>query len=173
MKFSNFTKVSLIDIEALPTSPVVYRWWFPEENLQLISNPLIDITKLKKRTIEGNVFYALYVGIGVSCKERFNWHIHQKHTCSSVRSGILSTLRQTISALLGINMTESKDDIDEILKECYLEWKIFPSYSKKELETEESGLIGEGYYPLNIHKNKSVNPKWRKHLSVKRREYRK
>ena len=49
--FSNFTKVSLIEIENLPTSPVVYRWWFPEENLQLVSNPFVDINNLEKNEI--------------------------------------------------------------------------------------------------------------------------
>lgn len=173
MKFSNFTKVSLIDIETLPKSPVVYRWWFPKEHLRLVTNPYVNVTSLDKRVIGDKEYFALYVGIGVSCKERFNWHIHQKHSDSSVRSGYLSTLRQTISALLGKNMTESKESVDDILKECYLEWEIFPSYCKKELEAEESGLIGKGYYPLNVQKNTPVDLKWRQHLSAKRKEHRK
>lgn len=171
--FSNFTKVSLIEIENLPTSPVVYRWWFPEENLQLVSNPFVDINNLEKTTIGSKVFYALYVGIGVNCRQRFNWHIHQKHTSSSVRSGILSTLRQTLSALLGKEMTESEEDVCRILENCYLEWEIFPAYTKEKLEKEETRLIKKGYYPLNIQKNRLVDVNWRKHLITERKKYRK
>ena len=65
---------------------------------------------LTNKKIRGVDYYYIYVGIAVkeSIRDRLNWHINQHHTISSVKSGILSTLRQTISSLVAGNQFDEK-----------------------------------------------------------------
>ena len=157
-------------LEGLKQEPVVYRWWFPS-----IPNKLkrtdIDFSKIEKRTIEGKDYYALYVGIGKDCIQRFSWHITQHHTPSNVEYGTLSTLRQTLSAVLDINMTKSEDEVNQLMDTCYLEWNLYPKKSKNDLEKIESQLLDKGYYPLNIDKNKRISKEWLRDLKRLRKTH--
>ena len=85
-------------------SPVLYKWWFKYDKRiwdKFVSNG-IDTARLEVRNIDGEDYYALYVGIGASCISRFRWHIIPSvhHTPSAVKSGVISTLRKTLCALL-------------------------------------------------------------------------
>ncbi len=146
--------------QMVSNEPGWYRWWFDEDGTSTILKPLADLvqtSKLQQRKIDGKVYYALYFGISKELNNRLKWHITQHHTASSVKSGFLSTLRQTISALLGINMTDSENAVNDYIdKHCYLEYDCTSSHAAaKQIEASE---LSSGYYPLNIQENK-VLPK--------------
>lgn len=150
--------------------PGVYRWWFKKGS---ITN-LPQDTNIEEQNIEGEIYQALYFGISKDLYARIKWHITQKHTQSSVKSGYLSTLRQTISAIFGIYMSKSQEEVNDFIdKNCYLEWEEIGTFNKvKQIETSE--LQNRNYnYPLNISENKSTPREYTKDLKGKRKKYKK
>lgn len=161
-------------LNTLPQTPVVYKWWFKEIPQAVSCHSQINLNAIDKRVFDRTTYYALYVGIGVDCRMRFKWHINQKHTQSNVKAGVLSTLRQTLSALLGIDMTQSEQAVnDYINKNCLIEWQTYPNYTKVQLENIETQTIKNGYYPLNIVKNRTMDKSWLKDLKALRKNYKK
>ncbi len=140
----------------VPQTSGYYRWWFPKKLAISLLSPLpsIDQKNIKKETIGGEEHWLLYFGIAKSLSERMKWHICQKHTPSSVKSGTLSTLRQTISALLQIDQTKAESQVNDTLDQCFVEWQSTPT--KEEAEAVEKQELTSGYYPLNIQENKVV-----------------
>lgn len=157
--------------------PGVYRWWFREDVAQrLLSNlPQVDTKRISKRMLDdGNhCYWALYFGISKNLKQRIVWHITQQHTRKSVESGFLSTLRQTISALLNQNMTKSQKSVNSIMNDCYWEWDyVATEEDADDIETKE--LSQSLYiYPLNIAMNKTVSKEHLKCLTKLRKEFKK
>lgn len=159
----NIEKISSIraSIKSLSNDSVVYMWWFKKDCVDSLLKPLsvsIATLNLEHKVIYGVDYYCLYVGIGQSCKERFNWHINQEHSESTINSGVLSTLRNTLSALLGLDCSKSMNAVNDFIDtNCNLEWDLYPSKSKKELEEIESKLInGDFQRPLNIQGNENM-----------------
>ena len=161
-------------LNELPQTPVVYKWWFKEIPQAVSGHTKISLKAIAKRKFSGTTYYALYVGIGVDCRMRFKWHINQKHTQSNVKYGVLSTLRQTLSALLGIDMTQSEQAVNDYIdRNCLIEWQAYPNYTKTQLENIETQTIKNGYYPLNIVKNRTMDKSWLKDLKALRKNYKK
>ena len=76
---------------------------------------------------------------------------------SSIKSGFVSTLRQTLSALLVGEMVTSKEVVDHFLrKEMKVEYEVCSNYKERELE-----LISKYDLPLNL-KNNSKHPFYKK-----------
>ena len=100
--------------------PGYYIWWFKEKSIKKLLSPLSNID-YNKLTSDGNGYVALYFGISSkpssSLYKRARWHIFDKHTPSKVSSGTLSTLRQTLSALFGLDMTKSQDAVNKFMDE--------------------------------------------------------
>ncbi|GHV03418.1 hypothetical protein FACS189485_06570 [Spirochaetia bacterium] len=112
--------------------PGWYRWWAKEDAVK----KLLDSKQLSKRYFD-NLFphltkgagdlknhYYLYTGIAVkeSIRARLDWHINQEHTLSAVKSGFLSTLRQSISSLVSGDQRNENDTnlfIDTLTVEYY------------------------------------------------------
>lgn len=143
-------------IKALPG---IYRWWFQEEGAMMILNQLsnIDINMIQKRLIYGKPYFALYFGISKDLKGRIKWHTCQSHTTSAVNSGFLSTLRQTLSSLLNIDMTKSENILNQFIDEnCYWEWEYTETYQDAINKEKQELAVGLYYYPLNISNNKST-----------------
>ena len=169
----------MIENKTLPVNncPGVYRWWFREDVAQrLLSNlPQVDTKRISKRMLDdGNhCYWALYFGISKNLKQRIVWHITQQHTRKSVESGFLSTLRQTISALLNQNMTKSQKSVNSIMNDCYWEWDyVATEEDADDIETKE--LSQSLYiYPLNIAMNKTVSKEHLKCLTKLRKEFKK
>ena len=138
----------------------VYRWWFKKDAaLKLLATfPQLRINKLLHRKIDGEVYLALYYGISINLKQRAKWHICQHHTNSAVKSGYLSTLRHTLSALLGKDLSISEKCVNDFMDHnCYFEW----DYSGNPQDEEKKELTQTTYcYPLNIQGNKSVSKSW-------------
>ncbi len=156
--------------------PGVYRWWFKRDKaLELLkSYPNLDVCRLQTHEIAGEVYVALYFGISKDMKQRAKWHVCQHHIPSAVSSGFLSTLRQTLSALLKVDMSKSEDAVNIFMdKNCYWEW----DYTATLLEAkgiEHSELTQSEYcYPLNIQGNKTVSVQWLELLKEMRKMYNK
>lgn len=139
----------------------VYRWWFPEERAKSLLSALhgVDYEPIDKEEINDKQYWCLYFGVSSDLEQRFYWHTTQAHSATAIKSGTLSTLRQTICALLKINQSDAtaKQKVDDILDECYWEWYATLSIEEaKEIEKEE---LKKGYYLLNIKDNEGVRNK--------------
>lgn len=156
----------------VPEKPGIYRWWFKEEGAKKLLSvlPDIEIAKVQTRTIYDEQFFALYFGISKNIRERIRWHITQSHTPSSVKSGYISTLRLSLSALLGICATQSEEYINKFIDEyCIIEYKPFDTIEKaNKLEKQE---LSTKYYPMNISNNKMVNKNIKSELIKLRKKY--
>lgn len=153
----------------------VYCWWFKREVAQTIlaKLPLTqeELAKIQARKIEDESYLALYFGISKDMLARAKWHTLQKHSPSAVKHGTLSTLRQTISALLGEDMSQSEGTVNEFInRNCYLVWEYDESYKLR--ETDELSSTTK-CYPLNIQENKTVTKEVRKELLKLRKQHKK
>jgi hypothetical protein len=93
----------------------------------------------------------------------------QKHSKKAVKHGTLSTLRQTISALLGKNMTQSECCINKFMDDnCLWEWDYTPNPCQ--IEKEELSSV-EKCYPLNIKENHTVSKNVISKLKKLRKEF--
>ncbi|MBO4752077.1 MAG: hypothetical protein J5526_04925 [Bacteroidales bacterium] len=152
----------------------VYIWWFQEDCVNKLLKPIGggEMSRIQKKIIAGKNYYALYFGIAKDCRQRASWHMAQHHTLPAVRSGFLSTLRRTLSALLNVNMTAAENRVNNFIEEnCYWEWSY--TNDKKEAEKMEQRELRNNYYPLNIQGNKNVPKEYLSKLKSLRREYKK
>lgn len=160
----------------------VYRWWFPEERAKSLLSALngVDYEPIEKEPINDNQYWCLYIGSSSDLEQRFYWHTTQAHSATAIKNSTLSTLRQSICALLKINQSDAtaKQKVDDILDECYCEW--YATSPSEDPETIEKKELKKGYYLLNIkdnegvrNKHKNVNPSIPTQLTDLRREYRK
>lgn len=156
--------------------PGVYRWWFKKEAAQTLLAKLPSLTsaevaKIARREIDSEEYWALYFGISSDMLGRAKWHITQKHSQSAVKHGTLSTLRNTLGALLGEDMSTSRDKVNEFMDyNCYWEW----DYSKTPKAVENAELSSvDKCYPLNIQENKTVSNIVRKEITALRKLHKK
>jgi len=132
--------------------PILYCWWFPKGSdiVTFIENqPEInksEIASMKKGNTE---YFALYLGKGANGRRRLGNHLRSNKR--------YSTLRRTIAAILG---NSNEDFITDQLAQCYYEWCELPGYGKAQLAKSEEREINDGYFPLNVMENKSVDSKW-------------
>ena len=92
----------------------------------------------------------VYVGIAKSMRQRLVWHTTQKHFPSAVRSGFLSTLRQTLAGLAKVPMDDT-ETVNSIIDEMYVEFEY--CISKEEASRLEKGYFQSASLPLNIMGN--------------------
>lgn len=159
---------------SIEKKPGVYIWWFKKSCLNnlLKELPDINISNLQHKKIDNTDYFALYFGIAKNCRERAYWHMSQHHSASSVRSGYLSTLRQTLSALLGKNMTKAEETVNVFIeKNCFWEWQY--TTSREKANAKEAVELGKNFYPLNIQGNKVVPRKICRALTALRKKYKK
>jgi hypothetical protein len=151
----------------------VYRWWFKNDAAKDLISELnltqSDTERIQVRLMEdGQEYWALYFGISTDMLSRAKWHILQPHTISAVKHGTLSTLRQTISALLNIPMSKSEDIVNAYIDaNCYWEWE----YNDNPEDIERKALSSSVCYPLNIKENKTVSKSIISQLKILRKEY--
>ena len=175
----NLEKVSVLKQQiqqkscSVPKSPGVYRWWFTEEDTQLLMKSFgnnLCWNRIDQRKIDGATYYALYVGISKDLLGRIKWHATQKHSASAVKSGYLSTLRQSVSALLGKDQSKSEKCVSALLERCYWEWDVMQNpevWEKQELQQPDY------YYPINLQHNQSFPKQLQDVLSKLRKCYKK
>ena len=142
--------------------PGWYRWWAPELALKyLLGEAYNDILHvLTKGEGELDGLCCIYVGVAIkeSLRKRLNWHINQKHADSNIKSGALSTLRQTISSLVGKSQGDERatnDLIDLLTVECFpVDLKIKSDEAKAKIKSIEDQEIDRNALPLNIRGNR-------------------
>lgn len=150
------------NLVSIPSCPGYYKWWADRATLQIILDRLDmrfdDISSQLEK--QGDV-YCIYVGVAIkeSVRARLDWHINQKHTYTPVKCGTLSTLRQTISSLVGSSMADenaTNDFIDKLTVEYFLsEHPIKSVAAFDEIHTIERQLLSSQYlFILNIQDNK-------------------
>ena len=149
--------------------PGWYRWWASEKALKsLLNSPFIQkqyldelLPHLKTHSWAGKTFFYVYVGIAVkeSIRDRLNWHVNQRHAKSSVKSGFLSTLRQSISSLVAGDQSKKAATnhlIDELLIEYWaLDYPIGSVNAKDAIEQIEQDELANNVLPLNIQDNRN------------------
>ena len=153
----------------------VYCWWFKREVAQTLLKELPltqdELSKIQTKEIEGEEYWALYFGISRDMLGRAKWHITKKHKPTAVKYGTVSTLRNTLGALLGIDMSDSEKSVNDLMDEnCYWEWEYDKEYKVR--ETNEL-LLRDKCYPLNIQENKTVSEDVLKKLSKLRSQHKK
>lgn len=139
-----------------------YRWWFHESCLKHLGLSLGYPQTLLSTDFQGEKYYALYFGIAAkeTIRQRLHWHINQKHTQSSFKSGYISTLRLTLCALL-LNpaskptLKQSEDVVNDFMdKYCVVEWCSYHNNAEDQIRADEKAELRSYCYPLNIQGNK-------------------
>ena len=165
-------KVDSITTKDLSHMPIVYRWWFEENSvvmhvLKEQSKKYKDLAELMKqvasREIDGKTYYALYFG-----KSNNGYHRFRQHSKGNVH---ISTIRHTLYGLcIESKYNKSKEQqITDILKDCYFEWRAFDENEGKLVECIESICIMSGKYPLNVDGNPALGDQWREYVMDKRK----
>ena len=141
----------------LPTDGRVYFWYVNKEGAQQLG---INIDKCFCK----NNHYLVYIGLAKSIYQRLNWHAFDKHSVSSIKSGFLSTLRQTLSALLVGNMNNAEEIVNNFMdNNMVVDFEVRPDYVEY-----EKNLILQYDLPLNLRNNK--NHPFYQTLKLKRKE---
>ena len=160
------------------STPGWYRWWCDKEAanviLEQIGLNLADsFLFCKDKEFNGRECLAIYFGISRDLNARINWHICQNHTAGSIRSGFLSTLRQSLSALLNCDMSKSQQLVNDFIDaNCFLEYEN--SSTHEEAENIEKVELSKNayYYHLNISGAKSTTKYIKNKLTTLRKSYR-
>lgn len=167
--------ISLLRNEKKDTKAGVYRWWFKKESAEnLLSSikHLIEWDNIQQKIINGEDYLALYFGMTKNVKNRFKWHISQKHNSSSIKNGYISTLRRTLSALLDKPLSISEEEINKFIDDnCVLEWEYCDT--EKDADKIEKQELKENYYPLNLQSNPNIGKELKKVLMDKRNSIKK
>ncbi len=128
----------------ISTQAGFYRWFMPSELVKDLNVPIDGC-----EYIEGQG-YLVYVGIAKSMRQRLIWHVTQEHRPSSVKSGFLSTLRQTLSGLARVPMDDT-GTVDKIIDQMFVEFVYCGS--KEEAHGIEKECFETYVLPLNIMGN--------------------
>jgi hypothetical protein len=131
-------------LHSISTSAGVYKWYMPLILIDSLS-VLIEGCEYKE-----DLGYFVYVGIATNMREKLNWHVSQKHSISSIKSGFLSTLRQTLCGLAKVPM-DDEDNVNAIINQMSIEVDLCSS--KHEAEIMERNIIKNFILPLNIMHN--------------------
>ena len=146
--------------------PGWYRWWAPHEvSQQLLGN---HFNTLRPHLLQGEAgsslqgLYCVYVGIAVkeSIRARLNWHVNQQHSVGCVKHGTLSTLRQSISSLVGTDQGDEDATnalIDQLIVEYYpVDLPVRSDQAKQYLQEMERRELASHVIPLNIQNNRQA-----------------
>lgn len=130
-------------MEKIPSESGVYFWYVTESGAQKLGLDVQDCTQ------ENNLF-LVYVGLAQNLNQRIDWHLNDSHSVSSIKSGFVSTLRQSLSALLVGEMVTSKEAVDHFMRtEMKFRYEICSSPKER-----EDSLIAAHSLPLNLKGNK-------------------
>ena len=151
------------DMQSVSDKPGVYQWWADKDDLLIILQALsMQFSNVQSDLEEQDGFYCIYAGMAwrESLRSRLNWHINQKNTISSVKSKFLSTLRQSIAAILGVPMTDTEtvNNFMDRLRVSYdaIDFAIKSQEAKQAAHDWERNKFNSGkFYILNIQENRS------------------
>ena len=150
--------------------PGWYRWWAKESEVKTLLNSIFlskeyfnYLSKfILKGTGELEKYFCIYIGIASkgSIRARLNWHINQEHSLSNIKSGFLSTFRQTISSLISGYQTDENNTnkfLDKLTVEYYsINLRVKDKDAKKSLKIIEEDNLKNNIIPLNIQGNNRI-----------------
>lgn len=141
--------------------PGWYQWWAPDAALKILLrdqfSELYPLLTPGSGALDG--FRYIYVGVAIkeSIQKRLNWHVNQVHTCSCIKHGTLSTLRQSISSLAGYSQGDeaATNAVIDMLVIAYLpvDLPIRSLEAKRNIEAVEREEMARHILPLNIKNN--------------------
>lgn len=115
-----------------------------------------------------------HFGMSKDLLDRLKWHICQKHTTSEIKSGYISTFRQTLSGVLGLDASLSENAVNDLLdSHCLVEYDYTDTEKEAKLREEAELCAPDYYYPLNIQSNKSVPKIVRQQIQAARQQHKK
>ena len=135
--------------------PGYYKWWAEINEVNLLFEKLGLVPSVVNELEKRDDKYCIYVGVAIkeSVRNRLNWHINQINSPSAIKSGTLSTLRQTISSVLFEDMRLT-NETNEFIDKLYVE-PFYNGDKEKIREIEINSLTNRVYlYLLNIQDNK-------------------
>lgn len=135
--------------------PGYYKWWAEIDEVNLLFEKLSLATSIVNELEKNGDKYCIYIGVAIkeSVRNILNWHINQINSPSAIKSGTLSTLRQTISSVLFEDMRLT-NETDEFIDKLYVE-PFYNSDKEKIHEIEINFLAYSAYlYLLNIQDNR-------------------
>lgn len=168
MSENNFTeakslrdKINLISVPG--DKPGYYKWFCQKEDLIIILNALGErFDDLEKYFEKRDNLYCIYVGVAIneSIRSRLDWHINQSNNYVAVRTGFLSTLRQSIASVISGDMSDTIST-NNFIDKLYVEYHYFDYVIKSDEAKEYIGdierklLSSDKLYILNIKDNKN------------------
>ena len=98
--------------------------------------------------------YCIYIGIAEreSIRNRLNWHVNQDHKPSAIKSGYLSTLRQSLSSILSQNQKD-EEVTNQFIDKLYIEYFEVDEETEGKLREIEKEEMEKHLYILNIQGN--------------------
>lgn len=135
--------------------PGYYKWWAEINEVNLLFEKLGLVPSIVNELEKNGDKYCVYIGVAIkeSVRNRLNWHINQINSPSAIKSGTLSTLRQTISSVLFEDMRLT-NETNEFVNKLYVE-PFYNNDKEKIHEIEINSLTNRVYlYLLNIQDNK-------------------
>lgn len=116
------------NLKRISDNPGYYKWWAKKEDVEMLLEKLgVDVrfedveSDIEKK--EGMGLYCIYIGIAEkeSIRNRLNWHVNQEHKPSAIKSGYLSTLRQSLSSILSQNQKD-EEVTNQFIDKLYIEY---------------------------------------------------
>lgn len=147
------------NLKRISDKPGYYKWWAKKEDVEMLLVKLgINITfediehYIEKK--EGMDLYCIYIGIAEkeSIRNRLNWHVNQEHKPSAIKSGYLSTLRQSLSSLLSHNQKD-EEVTNQFIDKLYIEYFEVDEETEGKLREIEKEEMEKHLYILNIQGN--------------------
>ena len=146
----------------------IYFWFMHLDGYKQLSDfvEITPIVPVYKRIIDGTEYDLVYLGTAgtgkkgySNLKERFVWHINQKHTESNVCHGTLSTLRAGLGSLLSddLILPNTEKLVNEFMtKYMKLYWIEYPD-NKELIDNDEIILIKRIKPLFNLDYNPNAN----------------
>ena len=147
------------ELNKLLKIPGYYKWWALRSELELLLKVFgLSFNDVSSEIEQKGDLFCIYVGVAnKSVRERINWHINDAHTVSRVKSGILSTLRQTIASIVAGNQFD-KESTNNFIDKLFVEWFYIDNEEKSKdvkcrLNQIEKKIMNEYFRLLNIKDN--------------------
>ena len=164
-------------VEEIPNiqSKGIYFWFMKQSAYDLLSQfvPISPIETRYTKIIDNEHYDLVYLGTAgtgkkgkSNLKDRFEWHINQKHTSSTICHGTLSTLRAGLGALLANDLIVSNTEElvnSFMINSMKLFWVVYPNNNEL-IDNDEKILIYKLKSLLNLKsnpnslKNSDLNP---------------
>jgi len=162
-------------LRGISRTPGHYKWWAPKAALETIlpGDFLGQIfPRLTMRRIligdESHDYYYVYAGTASNVRQRLGWHVNRINRLSAIRSGALSTLRQTLSSIAAHDQSDT-GATNELIDQMYIEYYV--DGVLQYAQDWEKGEIRDNVLPLNIqHQRHRLLVGYKKWLSQRRGE---